>query len=71
MEGENGREKLLRGFWLCFYGESSQPTGPRDSRAVLQLHLELDLLNHGPVRKGVQMEERPPAVHRVIILGEV
>ena len=54
-EGKKGREKLLRGVWYCFYGESPQQTGPGDGRVVLQLHPALDLLHHGPVRKGVQV----------------
>ena len=68
-EGEKGREKLLRGVWYSLYGKLSKPTGPRDGRAVLQLHPALDLLHHGPVRKGVQMQKRREAVHRVLLLG--
>ena len=41
------------GVWYSFYGKSPKPTGPRDGRAVLQLHPALDLLNIGPVRAGV------------------
>ena len=55
-----GREKTegrnsYGGVWYGFYGKSSQPTGLRDGRAVLQLHPALDLLHHGPVREGVQV----------------
>ena len=50
---EKGMEKLLRGVWYSFYGESPKLTGPRDGQAVLQLHLALDLLNTGPVRAAV------------------
>ena len=59
------------GVWYSFYGKSSKPTGPRDGRAVLQLHSALDLLHIGPVREGVQMQERREAVHWVLLLGEV
>ena len=52
-EGKKGREKLLQGVWYSFYGKSSKPMGPRDVRAVLQLHPALDLHHHGPVREGV------------------
>ena len=41
------------GVYYSFYGESPNPTGPRDCREVLQLHLSLDLLNIGPIRAGV------------------
>ena len=59
------------GVWYSFYGKSSKPTGPRDGRAVLQLHPELDLLHHGPVSADVQMQELWEAVHWVLLLGEV
>ena len=54
-EGEKGREKLLRGVWYKFYGKSIKPTGTRDGQAVLQLHLALNLLNHGPIIVCVRM----------------
>ena len=63
-------EKLLRGL-VFFYGESPQQTGLRDGRVVLQLHSALDLLYHGPVCEGVRVLERRPAVHGVLLLGEV
>ena len=50
-EGRNSYE----GFWYRFYGKLLKPTGPRDSRAVLQMHPSIDLLHHGPVSEGVQM----------------
>ena len=66
---KKAREKLLQWVWYSFYSKLSKPTGPRDGRAVLQLHPELDLLHHGPVRKGVQMQKRGEKVNRVILLG--
>ena len=70
-ECEKGREKFLQGVWYRFFGDSSKPKGLRDGRGVLQLHPALDLLHTGPVREGVQMEELRPAMHRVLLLGEV
>ena len=48
---------------------SSKPTGRRYGRAVLQLHLALDLLHHRPISVGVQMMERWEAVHWVLLMG--
>ena len=45
--------------------------GPRDGRAVLQLHPALDLLHHGPVREGVRVQEFRLVVHGVLLLEEV
>ena len=70
-EGKKGREKLLRGVWYCFYGESPKPTGPRDGQMVLQLHPALDLLHIRSFREGVRMKELRPAVHGVLLLGEM
>ena len=37
-------------------------------KAVLQLHMVINLLRHGPVGQGVQVLERRPTVHRVLLL---
>ena len=58
-------------FFHSFYGKTSKPTGPRDGQAVLQLQLALDMLHHGCVREGVQMQEHGEAVHWVLLLGEM
>ena len=50
-----GETPMEGGGWYGFYGKSYQPTGPRDCRAVLQLHPALDLLHHGHVREGVRI----------------
>ena len=61
----------LGGVWYWFYGKLLNQTGPRDGRAVLQLHPALDLLYHGPGRARVQMPQRWTAVHWVLLLGYV
>ena len=38
---------------------------------MLHLHPSLDLLHRGPVRLGVQILQRRPAVHWVLLLGPV
>ena len=56
------------GVWYQFYGKSSKLTGPRDGRAVLQMHLALHLLHHRPIREGVQMQKRGETVHWVLMM---
>ena len=46
-------------------------TGPQAYQEVLQLHLALNLLCHGPIRQGVQVTEHWPTVHGVLLLGAV
>ena len=46
-------------------------TGLQAGRAVLQLHLALDLLHSGPIRKSVRMLQRRPTVYWVLLLGPV
>ena len=54
------------------YGKSSiNQAGLQAGRAVLQLHLALDLIHRGPIRSSVQILQRRPAVHRVLLLGPV
>ena len=70
--GRKRKEETPMGGWYMFYGKSSvQHTGPQAGRAVLQLHLSLDLLHHGPVRQGMQVPKRRPIVHWVLLLGLV
>ena len=50
---------------------SVKHTGPRSGRAVLQLHPEIDLLHRETSCASVQMPQRCPEVHWVILLGLV
>ena len=55
-----------------FYGKSYvQQTGPQAGREVLQFHPALEMLHHGPVRQGVRVPKRRPAVHWVLLLEPV
>ena len=55
-----------------FYSKSSVcQTGLRAGQVVLQLHLALNLLHHGPVRQGVVVLERRMTVHWVLLMGPV
>ena len=60
--------KSYGGVWYSFYGKPSKPTVPRDGRAVLHLHLALDLFHHGPIREGVRIQKRRETVHGVLLL---
>ena len=44
-EGRNS----FGGVWYWFYGKSLKQTGLRDGRAVMQLHMALELLHHDPI----------------------
>ena len=71
-KGKNGGKKSFGGGWYRFYGKLSVcQTGPQIGRAVLQLPLALELLHYGPVLQGMQIPERRPPVHRVVLLGAV
>ena len=61
--------KSYGGVWYWLYGKLPKQTGPRAGRAVLQLHLALDLLHHGPVRSRVRMPQRRTAVYGVLLMG--
>ena len=72
MGGKNRREKLLNGVWYKFYGKLSVcQIDPRAVQVVLQLHLALDLIHHGPVRQGMHVPEIRRTVHWVLLFGEV
>ena len=69
---KKGGRNSYGGVCYRFYGKTTKnQTGTRSGRAVLQLHPALNLLHHGPVREGVQMQERREAVHGVLLLGGV
>ena len=58
------------GGWYKFYGKSPvYQTFPRSGQVVLQIHLALNLLRHGPICQGIQIPERQTMVHRVLLLG--
>ena len=68
MEGRNFYERV----WYRLYGKLSvYQTGPRAGQEVLQLHPSLDMIHNGPVLQSVQVPERRPAVHGVLLLGSV
>ena len=55
-----------------FYNKSpNKQMGQRAGRAVLQLIPALDLFHRRPVRTIVQMPQRRPTVHWVLLLGLV
>ena len=66
--GRQRKGETPTGGWYSFYGKSSKTMGLRDGRAVLQLHLALNLLHHRPVRKGVRMQKFRETVNWVLLL---